>query len=152
MKKRNSYLILTLLVITLNSFAVLKQSSPQKTMIYGIVYAKKCNKDVSTYYQVQLVNTENLKEKKEELKKELEESIPDFSYIHISDSRQDYGKKASHLCAISWIETVDECRYRVYEIIFGNSEQSALDNAIKYKNKKVGTKTEYQIEDQFEFY
>ena len=70
MKKRNSYLILTLLVLTLSSFALLKQSAEEKVMIYGIVYAKKCNKNVSIYYQVQLVNPENLEEKKEEFKKE----------------------------------------------------------------------------------
>lgn len=141
--------ILTVLLVTMSSFIIKnKTKSSGEVMIYGVMYINKCGREASMTYATKVVSANNVTRAKAEFKSQLEDSYPNASRIRVSSSDFDFGISASNSCVISWTKTNNNCSYKVISVLFGRTEQEALDKAIKHKNTWAGSNTSHTIEKQ----
>lgn len=150
LKKVSMATVLILIMSLTSSFMVKQNSTAQnRVMIYGVVYNdKQCpGGEASIAYATKMVSSDSYAVKTE-FQNELKASYPNSTRVRVSSSSYDYSSSATNSCVISWMKTNNNCSYKVISVLFGKTQQEALDKAIKHKNTWAGSNTNYTIEEQ----
>ncbi|MDQ3072604.1 MAG: hypothetical protein M3Q97_05015 [Bacteroidota bacterium] len=123
-----------------------KQESTQ-VMLYGYVYGTMCNTEVVDNWQTRLVSAENYSESANEMENELMADNPGAN-VRVGSSRYDYGPSADHMCLIQWQSGSKDCKYWVFSISFGQTQEEALNKAMSKKNEWANADAQYNIVSQ----
>jgi len=135
------------LVFALATGFAFKNKQSNTVMIYGVVYTDKCNSENAHSYLTKVVSRDNYYAEQQEMKKKLQDWYPNATRIRMGSSASDYGT-ASNVCVIKWTNNNNNCSYNVISVLFGKTQQEAINKAISHKKEWADANSPYTILEQ----